>query len=588
MGELLHETTPPLAWDHEGMPFTPPPTAVAWKVRHYTGRRGRPKMVFTEHGPAHLDLDATMEDLRTLVKDAPGVYWLYMVDAEGNELEPIACIEMLPKDSAQNLAVVGEDSPAAAGDAPVAAAAPAVAAASASVQRPGPGAGPWPGHDEERRFMMEMCRQMLTSRDAHDERMTALVSRLVQSTVSIQEQVAGSLTALNESVRVANGLDAVARLPPAPDVNAEEIAEMVADALDDGDDKDDKSKKKSWIDTIFSGPLGMMIVNTIQGVTSGMQQGQRIQAEAMAMEAEAKQAEAEAARMAAEAEMIKAATAAGLKVKVVNEYPDGDDEDDTSETGQDQWSGSDDGDGAADLGEAGEASGSDDGGGVADLGEDGEASETDDSDGAADLGEESEAAETGEPEDGADPVEARSAEAARFVAAAVAGTDDAGGSKPLQAAADEPLTAGATPDGVTTDRLAAVMTAETDGEGAASGTAAVGDSAAQTALSGAESVHSAETDYDAADSATQGGSGADTGAGEATEASDSASVPSDSPTAAVSLADEVLNADQVAAMLGVDRKTIYSYASRGEIPHRRLGKRLLFSRTVLIEWLATG
>ncbi|MEM9491248.1 MAG: hypothetical protein AAGC55_19020, partial [Myxococcota bacterium] len=320
------------------MPFTPPPTAVAWKVRHYTGRRGRPKMMFTEHGPAHLDLDATMEDLRTLVKDATGVYWLYMVDAEGNELEPIACIELLPKDSAQNLTVVGEDAPAATSDASAVAAAPTVVQGQAAMPGPGPGSGQWLGSNEERQFMMELCRQMLASRDAHDERMTALVSKLVHSTVSIQEQVAGSLTALNESVRVANGLDAVARLPPAPDVDAEEIAEMVADALDSGDEKDDKSNKKSWIDTIFSGPLGMMIVNTIQGVTTGMQQGQRVQAEAMAMEAEAKQAEAEAARMAAEAEMIKAATAAGLKVKVANEYSDDadePDEDEAPETAQD-------------------------------------------------------------------------------------------------------------------------------------------------------------------------------------------------------------------------------------------------------------
>lgn len=49
---------------------------------------------------------------------------------------------------------------------------------------------------------------------------------------------------------------------------------------------------------------------------------------------------------------------------------------------------------------------------------------------------------------------------------------------------------------------------------------------------------------------------------------------------------EVLSADEVAALLRVDRKTVYDYAGRGVIPHRRLGKRLLFSREAIMAWLA--
>lgn len=49
--------------------------------------------------------------------------------------------------------------------------------------------------------------------------------------------------------------------------------------------------------------------------------------------------------------------------------------------------------------------------------------------------------------------------------------------------------------------------------------------------------------------------------------------------------DEVLQADQVAQLLGVDRKTVYEAAGRGEIPHRRLGRRLLFSRSAILAWL---
>lgn len=49
---------------------------------------------------------------------------------------------------------------------------------------------------------------------------------------------------------------------------------------------------------------------------------------------------------------------------------------------------------------------------------------------------------------------------------------------------------------------------------------------------------------------------------------------------------DVLSADEVAAWLRVDRKTVYDAAGRGEIPHRRLGKRLLFSRGAVLDWLS--
>jgi excisionase family DNA binding protein len=48
---------------------------------------------------------------------------------------------------------------------------------------------------------------------------------------------------------------------------------------------------------------------------------------------------------------------------------------------------------------------------------------------------------------------------------------------------------------------------------------------------------------------------------------------------------ETMSADEVAAFLGVDRKTVYTAANRNQIPHRRLGKRILFSRTALALWL---
>lgn len=48
---------------------------------------------------------------------------------------------------------------------------------------------------------------------------------------------------------------------------------------------------------------------------------------------------------------------------------------------------------------------------------------------------------------------------------------------------------------------------------------------------------------------------------------------------------EALSVSQVATLLGVCTKSVYEAASRGELPHRRLGRRLLFSRKTLLEWL---
>lgn len=50
--------------------------------------------------------------------------------------------------------------------------------------------------------------------------------------------------------------------------------------------------------------------------------------------------------------------------------------------------------------------------------------------------------------------------------------------------------------------------------------------------------------------------------------------------------EDIMTAAQVAAWLKVDRKTVYEYADRGDIPHRRLGKRLVFYRPALVDWLS--
>lgn len=47
----------------------------------------------------------------------------------------------------------------------------------------------------------------------------------------------------------------------------------------------------------------------------------------------------------------------------------------------------------------------------------------------------------------------------------------------------------------------------------------------------------------------------------------------------------VYTADELAELLGVDRKTVYEFATRGKIPCRRLGRRILFPRAAIALWL---
>jgi excisionase family DNA binding protein len=69
---------------------------------------------------------------------------------------------------------------------------------------------------------------------------------------------------------------------------------------------------------------------------------------------------------------------------------------------------------------------------------------------------------------------------------------------------------------------------------------------------------------------------------EAPAVPESGEAPIDAPTK------DVMTADEVAGFLGVDRNTVYDFASRGVIPHQRLGKRLLFRRGAVVAWLDTS
>lgn len=50
----------------------------------------------------------------------------------------------------------------------------------------------------------------------------------------------------------------------------------------------------------------------------------------------------------------------------------------------------------------------------------------------------------------------------------------------------------------------------------------------------------------------------------------------------------IITADAAAALLGVHRQSLYSAAGNGEIPCRRVGRRFIFVREHLIQWLRAG
>jgi excisionase family DNA binding protein len=57
------------------------------------------------------------------------------------------------------------------------------------------------------------------------------------------------------------------------------------------------------------------------------------------------------------------------------------------------------------------------------------------------------------------------------------------------------------------------------------------------------------------------------------------------PTSNHVLVDDVLDVDGVMRLLRIGRNTVYELVGRNEIPHRRLGKQIRFSRTAIMRWL---
>jgi excisionase family DNA binding protein len=63
-------------------------------------------------------------------------------------------------------------------------------------------------------------------------------------------------------------------------------------------------------------------------------------------------------------------------------------------------------------------------------------------------------------------------------------------------------------------------------------------------------------------------------------------LPAEGTTTTEAETDDVITVEECAAWLGVNKKTVYGAAGRGELPSARLGRRLLISRAAVTAWLA--
>ena len=50
----------------------------------------------------------------------------------------------------------------------------------------------------------------------------------------------------------------------------------------------------------------------------------------------------------------------------------------------------------------------------------------------------------------------------------------------------------------------------------------------------------------------------------------------------------IISAEKAAEILGVSSWTVYEYCRQGVLPHKRLGRRVLFSKERLEDWVKGG
>lgn len=237
-----------LEWDRHGNRIRFPPEAVACKIRRLSHKPGRPSIVAGEHGPVHIDINSNMQALRMALRGETGMFSLHPVDVDGNELEPVAEVEVI---------AVEEDSPA---RALVAGAASAAVPVDVETTR---------AYAQVPLRLFDLFGQMLASRDAHDEMMSSVLKTLVTSTANIQQSTAGLLNTANTTVKVANGVEALER-PQASPLDIQGLAESVS-AIEKINDlvgslgKNSKSQTP-WVVQLINGPIGMGLMGLLNNL----------------------------------------------------------------------------------------------------------------------------------------------------------------------------------------------------------------------------------------------------------------------------------------------------------------------------------
>ena len=63
--------------------------------------------------------------------------------------------------------------------------------------------------------------------------------------------------------------------------------------------------------------------------------------------------------------------------------------------------------------------------------------------------------------------------------------------------------------------------------------------------------------------------------------------PADSAATRCALEAQVMDVAEVAAFLNVGTGVVYELCGRNQIPHRRVGKHLRFSRQAIVRWLGS-
>ena len=261
MTDLVPTSEAPLAIDRDGKHFNPA-GAVAWALKRET--RGRPGAVREEDGTqVLLPLGATRRDVRKKVKDRPGRYFLVAVDEDGDALDcPQGEIEIAP----------GDFSP--------------WSPTGSTVEVPA--------------RMFDLLEQMIETQKASQFAAQDMIRTLTASIVDQQRTAADLLRAANETIKVASGVDALERQLPAPEVNVEQLAEVLTEEL--APDEDEEKPSEGWFTKFMTSPAFPMVANLVNGALQpfmAMQQA-RMKAAIAAAEAEAK-ASAGAAEQSAQA-----------------------------------------------------------------------------------------------------------------------------------------------------------------------------------------------------------------------------------------------------------------------------------------------